>query len=150
MSEGLRTTVIAFAGIAAAFTWYAIRTARIPPSSPDRLVSELRLAQFAALLLALIAGAYVGFAVVAERTQGVGLDIAFTIGFLLIAASTLVYDPRQALTVLALAFAAHAVIDVAHRPGGLPEAIAPRWYLVGCAIFDVYVGALCYYPILRR
>jgi len=38
---------------------------------------------------------------------------------------------------------------VAHRPGALPG-IAPRWYLVGCAIYDVYIGALCYLPILKR
>ena len=44
---------------------------------------------------------------------------------------------------------AHAVLDVAHRPGALPG-IAPRWYLVGCAIYDVYIGALCYLPILKR
>jgi hypothetical protein len=54
------------------------------------------------------------------------------------------------LTILALAFAAHAVVDIAHRPGLLPDGIAPRWYAVGCAILDVYIGALCYLPILRR
>jgi hypothetical protein len=62
----------------------------------------------------------------------------------------LITDPRQGLTVLALAFAAHAVIDIAHRPGLLPDGIAPRWYLIGCATYDVYIGALCYLPILRR
>ena len=150
MSEGLRTVAIAFAGLGLGFAWHAARTSRIPAVSPDRLVAELRLAQFAALLLSLVAGVYIGFAVAAEHHQGVGLDVAFAVGFLVIAASTLVRDPRQALTVLALAFAAHAVIDVAHRPGWLPDAIAPRWYLISCAIFNVYLGALCYFPILRR
>jgi hypothetical protein len=149
VSEGLRTLAVAFLGLAAGFTWYAVRSSMVPPSSPDRLVAELRLAQFAALLLALVAGAYVGFAVAHEEQVGVGMDIALAVGFLVVAASTLVRDPRQALTILALAFAAHAVLDVAHRPGGLPG-IAPRWYLVGCAIYDVYIGALCYLPILRR
>ncbi len=82
--------------------------------------------------------------------QGVGFEVAFAVGFLIVAASTLVRDPRHALTVLALAFAAHAVLDVAHRPGLLPDTIAPRWYLVGCATYDVFIGALCYLPILRR
>ena len=59
-------------------------------------------------------------------------------------------DPRQALTILALAFAAHAVLDVAHQPGFLPDSLAPRWYSIGCAIYDAYIGALCYLPILRR
>lgn len=149
MTEALRTLAIAFLGLGAGFTWYAVRTSMVPPVSPDRLVAELRLAQFAALLLTLTAGAYIGFAVSHEAIVGVGLDIALAVGFLVVAASTLVRDPRQALTVLALAFAAHAIVDVAHRPGALPE-IAPRWYLVGCAVYDVYIGALCYLPILRR
>ena len=57
-------------------------------------------------------------------------------------------DPRQALTIVALAFAAHAVLDVAHRPGVLPEGVAPRWYSVGCAVFNVYIGAVAYWPML--
>jgi hypothetical protein len=150
MSEGLRIVAVAVAGLGLGFCWQAVRTSAIPTVSPDRLVAELRLAQFGALLLALVAGAYIGFAAAAEQTRGVGLDVAFAVGFLVIAASTLIRDPRQALTVLALAFAAHAMIDVAHRPGWLPETIAPRWYLIGCAVFDVYIGALCYLPILKR
>jgi hypothetical protein len=122
----------------------------VPPSSPERLVEELRLAQMAALLLTLTAGAYIGFAVVRENEPGVGLDIAFTVGFLVVAAYTMLRDPRQALTIVALAFAAHAVLDVAHRPGLLPEALAPRWYTIGCAVYDVYIAALCYLPVLRR
>lgn len=150
MSEALRTLLIAAVALAAGFTWQAIRTALIPVSSPERLIAELRLAQIAALLLALAGGAYVGFAVARETQPGVGADIAIAVGFFLVAATTLVRDPRQALTILALAFAAHAVVDVAHRPGLLPDGIAPRWYAIGCAVFDLYLGALCYLPILRR
>ena len=119
MTEGLRTVAVAFLGLGAGFTWYAVRSSMVPPTSPDRLVAELRLAQFAALLLTLVSGAYIGFAVSNEAVVGVGLDIAL------------------------------AVLDVAHRPGVLPE-IAPRWYLIGCAVYDVFIGALCYLPILRR
>jgi hypothetical protein len=150
LSEAFRTLAVAGAALAAGFTWLSLRTASIPVSSPERLVTELRLAQFAALLLALTAGAYVGIAVTHESRLGVGLDIALAMGFLVTAAVTLVRDPRQALTALALAFAAHALVDVAHRPGLLPEGVAPRWYAIGCAVFDVYVGALCYFPLLRR
>ena len=56
MTEAARTVAVAFVGLAAGLTWYAFRTASIPTTSPDRLVAELRLSQFAALLLALIAG----------------------------------------------------------------------------------------------
>ena len=150
MSEALRTALIGFGSLAAGFTWLSARTAALPTSTPQRLIDELRLAQLAALLLTLTAGAYIGFAVVREYEPGVGLDVALAVSFLLVAAVTMVKDPRQALTIIALAFAAHAVLDVAHRPGMLPDALAPRWYSIGCAVYDVYVGAICYLPVLRR
>jgi hypothetical protein len=151
VTEALRTVAVAFLGLAAGFTWYALRTASIPTVSPDRLVAELRLSQLAALLLAMTAGAYVGLAVAHESNlPGVGFDVALAVGFFVLAATTLVRDPRQALTILALGFAAHALVDVAHRPGWLADGIAPRWYLVGCAVYDLCIGALCYLPILRR
>jgi hypothetical protein len=150
VSEALRTTLIAFGALAAGFTWQSVRTSSIATTSPERLIEELRLAQMAALFLTLAAGAYIGFAVGRENEPGVGFDIAFAVCFLLVAAITMVRDPRQALTILALALAAHAVLDIAHRPGLLPDALAPRWYAIGCAVFDVYIGALCYLPVLRR
>ncbi|MEO8075053.1 MAG: hypothetical protein ABI818_01910 [Acidobacteriota bacterium] len=151
MTEGFRTVLVAFGALGAGLTWLAVRTSLVPVSSPDRLVSELRLSQVSALLLAMSAGAYVGLAVVNEARPGVGFDVALAMGFLVVAAWTLMRDPRQALTILALSFAAHAVLDVAHRPGWpLPDGMAPRWYSIGCAVYDVYIGALCYFPILRR
>lgn len=150
MSEGLRTLLVAAVALGVGFSFQSIRTASIPISSPERLVSELRLAQIAALLLTLSAGAYLGFAAANEARTGVGLDIALSGGLFVLAAYTLTCDPRQALTLLALAFAAHAIIDIAHRPGMLPDGIAPHWYTVGCASYDVLIGALCYFPILRR
>ena len=150
MSEGLRTLLVAAAAFGAGFGIQSIRTAAIPISSPERLVAELRLAQIAALLLALSAGAYLGLAAAHETRTGVGLDIALAAGFFVLAAYTLTCDPRQALTLLALGFGTHALVDIAHRPGVLPDGIAPNWYTVGSASYDVVLGALCYFPILRR
>ena len=149
MTEAARAVAFAFLGVLVGLAMHSFRTAAIPQSSPDRLVAELRLAQSAAVLLAMIAGAYIGFAVVFEDRLGVGFDVLIAMAFLVVANLTLHRDPRQALTILALAFAAHAVVDVAHRPGFLPEG-PPRWYLIGCAVYDVLIGALCYLPILRR
>lgn len=150
MSEALRTFLVAAVALGAGFSFQSLRTAAISDSSPERLVAELRLAQVAALILTLIAGAYLGLAAGQESRIGVGLDIAFAAGFFVLCAYTLTCDPRQALTLLALGFAAHAILDIAHRPGVLPDALAPRWYTVGGATFDVILGALCYFPILRR
>ena len=150
MSEAARTFLVASIALAAGFSFQSLRTAAIPVSSPERLISELRLAQIAALMLTLAAGAYLGLAAAQETRIGVGLDVALTFGFFVLAAYTLTCDPRQALTLLALGFAGHAILDIAHRPGILPDGLAPRWYTVGGATFDVLVGALCYYPLLRR
>jgi len=151
VTEAAQTILVASALIGTGVTWQAVRSARVPVSSPDRLVAELRLAQLAALLLAFSAAAYIGLAVAHEAQPWVGLDIALAAGFFAVAAATLVRDPRQALTILALAFAAHAILDVAHRPGSpLPDGVAPRWYSIWCAVYDVYIGALCYLPMLRR
>lgn len=150
MSEGLRTLLVAAVAVGAGFAVQSFRTAAIPISSPERLISELRLAQIAALLLTLTAGAYLGFAAGHETRTGVGVDVTLSAGFFVLAAYTLTCDPRQALTLLALGFGGHALVDIAHRPGGLPDGIAPDWYSVGCASYDVVIGALCYAPILRR
>ena len=150
MSEGIRTLLVAAVAFGAGFSYQSIRIAAIPVSSPERLVAELRFAQIAALLLTLSAGAYLGFGASNDARTGVGLDIALTAGFFVVAAYTLTCDPRQALTVLALGFAGHAIIDIGHRPGLLPDGLAPRWYTVGCASYDVFMGALCYFPLLRR
>src|SRR5690606_28078790 len=96
MSEGLRTILVAAVAFGAGFSIQSFRTASIPISSPERLVAELRLAQVAALLLTLTAGAYLGLAAAHETRTGVGVDIA-------------------------------------HRPGVLPDGIAPQWYTVGSA-----------------
>lgn len=150
MTEGLRTILVAATGVTAWFAWQSFKTSSIAASSPERLVGELRLAQIGALLLTLSAGTYVGIAATHPSHLGVGFDVALAVGFFVVAAVTLIQDPRYSLTVLALAFAAHAVLALAHRPGLLPDGIVPAWYTIGCAVYDVVIGALCYLPILKR
>jgi hypothetical protein len=150
LSEASRTILVAVFALAAGFTWQSAKTTLIPVSSPERLIAELRLSQVGALLLAMTGAAYIGFAVVHDAQPGVGIDVALAMGFFLVAATTLVRDPRHALTILAFGFTAHAMVDVAHQPGLLPEALTPRWYTIGCAVYNAYIGALCYLPILRR
>lgn len=150
MSDTFLTLVAAAVVIAAGFTWQGFRAAAIPIASPERLIAELRLAQIAALILATTTGAYIGFAVAHEARPGAGIHVALAIGFFLAAATTLVRDPRQALTILALAFATHAVVDVAHGPGAIIPGVTPDWYALGCATVNLYLGAVAYLPILRR
>jgi hypothetical protein len=147
LSLAFLVTGAALVGGVAALT---VRALRLPLSAPDRLVAELRLAQIAALVLALTAGASIGLVVNQADRPGLTLEIALAMGFFVVASIAPFRDPREALTILAVAFAGHAVADVLHRPGFLTDGIAPQWYIVGCALVDVGLGALCYLPVWRR
>jgi hypothetical protein len=138
--------VLTLASIAA-FAWRALSA---PASSPDRLVAELRLAQVAALVLALMAGVSVGLAVGHAPRPDLSVEVALGGMLFLVAAVAPFQDPRLALTLVALGFAAHAVTDVMHRPGLLPADLTGQWYFVASACLDAVVGALCYLPLLKR
>jgi hypothetical protein len=151
---GLSPLVLSFGVVAAALVSgigvLAARALRLPSPAPDRLVAELRLAQAAALVLALTAGAWLGLAANGGERPGMTLEVALAMAFFVTASVAPFRDPREALTILAVGFGAHAVADVMHRPGLLADGIAPQWYIVGCAVADLVLGALCYLPVLRR
>ena len=150
MSDVLLALLVTAVTSGAGFVWLSLRTLELDTNAPNRLIAELRLAQTGALLLAFVAGAYIGFAGVANATAGGGLDIALALGFFVVAASAQTRDPREALIILAIAFVAHAIVDILHRPGALSVGIVPQWYLIGCAVYNIAIGALCYLPVLRR
>ena len=150
MTDGSRALLVAAAALAIILVRLALAAVRSDPSSPARLVAELRLAQFAAMVLMLSAGVYIGFALTHEETTGSGLDIALAVGFLVVASIAVTRDPRTALTLLALAFAAHAGLDLLHGAGMLPPAAMPGWYATASAVYDVGVAGLCYFPIVYR
>ncbi len=53
-------------------------------------------------------------------------------------------EPREALWLAALAFLAHALLDLAHRPGWLSTDVFPRAYLIGCAVYDGCLAGICF------
>ena len=150
MSEAVRALGLGGLMVGLTYGWLSVRAARVPVSSPERLVAEFRVMQIGSLILVLVAGAYLGFAAAAPERTGVGLDVLLALAFLVVAAVVLTQDPREGLAILALAFAVHALVDILHRPGLLPDDVAPRWYAAGCASLNVYLGALSYLPILKR
>ena len=150
ISEAARALLLVGLALIAGFGWMVVRTLRLPTSAPDRLVAELRMAQFAAVMLALVAGASLGLTAANDGRPEVAVDSALALTFFAIATIAPLRDPREALTVLALAFGAHALVDISHRPGLLPDQLAPRWFVIGCAIHNLCVGVLCYLPVLRR
>lgn len=129
--------------------WLSLRARRAEPTSGQRLVAELRLAQFAALLLALAAAVPVGLAL-GHDAPGSGLVVAVAAGFFLVAALVTTWEPFRALSALTAAWGAHAAADLAHVAGLLPPEIVPSWYPPACATYDVLVAAFCCLPVLRR
>jgi hypothetical protein len=149
LSEGVRTLALTAVVVSFAFAWMALR-ARRASGTPDELVAQLRLAQLAALVLVLTAGAYLGLAAREDVRAGVGLDVALALGYTVVAGVATTRDPREALIIVALAFASHALVDILHRPGALPQDLAPPWYGIGCAVHNLVMAAICYVPLLRR
>jgi hypothetical protein len=92
---------------------------------------------FAAVLIALIAGIYFGFAVVngSSRQQMIEFNVAgmFAVAGLL----GLLYWP----VLLAIAYFAHAAWDFAHHNRARFSLVAiPQWYVPWCVVIDVIVG----------
>ena len=122
------------------FVWRVIRPGR---AAHEYLIDQLRLSQIAALLLASTGAVGIGFAVAAAGAQGSSVET--TAGLLAVIASLLVLrsEPPQALVFVAIFFALHGLFDWAHRAGLLSARFVPAWWSLGCAIYDVYVAALC-------
>ena len=150
MTDAARAFLVAAIALAIATIRLSVIATTADPASPQRLIAELRLAQFAALLLVLTAGVYIGFALAHESTTGSGLDVALGVGFLVLASVAISQSPRRALTLLAIGFAGHAVVDLLHGARVLPAEVLPNWYATACAIYDVAIAAVCYLPIVRR
>lgn len=93
---------------------------------------------FSAVLIALIAGIYFGFAVMrgSPRDQFVEFNVsgAFAVSGIL----GLLIAP----VILPLAYFGHALWDLAHHNRWkLPLVSIPQWYVPWCVIIDVIVGA---------
>ena len=139
----LLTAAVLSAGAMAILVWQVTKT---DPHTPARLIGQLRLSQVAAMLLAATGALPVGLAIAAApEVQLAHLDAALGVIFVVLAGLVLQRDPRQGLLIAAIAFIAHALADLAHRPGLLPPALGPRWFFVSCAVYDVLVAAICYW-----
>jgi hypothetical protein len=150
VSEAARALLVAAIGAAIVLMRMAAQAARTPPSSPERLVEEFRLIRLASLVLGATAGTTIGLAVAHQNARGAGIEVALAVFIAGLAAYAATREPRQALGLIALGFVAHALIDIGHRPGLLPDDLVPRWYLIGCAVYDSALAGVCYWPVFRR
>jgi len=133
---------------AASVTLLAWRTGRIDGSHPARLVGELHVARWAAILLATVGAITAGLALGRPDVLLGNADAAMGVVFVGAAGLVLQREPRDGLLFGAGAFIAHALVTLAHRPGWLSPEVIPRSFAVACAIYDVYLAALCF--VVRR
>ena len=139
----LLTAGVLSAGAMTILLWQLTRT---DPQAPARLIGQLRLSQCAAMLLAATGAVPIGLAVAADADVYLAhLDAALGAVFVVVAGIVLLRDPRQGLLLAALAFVAHALVVLGHRPGLLAPALAPRWFFVSCAVYDLILAAVCYW-----
>ena len=149
MTDTARVLLTAAILSASAFGLLAWRVGRSDPGQPARRGGELRVAQWAAILLAGTAGLPIGLRIAAPAVPTGHLDAAFGVGFMVLAGIVLLRDPREGLALASAGFVLHALLDLAHRPGWLSPDLVPRWYVVGCASYDVVIAALCYWARRR-
>lgn len=150
MTDTARVLVTAAVLSGGAMAWIALRVRAADSSDPARLIGQLRLSQLGALLLAAIGAMSIGLAQNASGHPLVHLDAAIGVAFVGIAWVVVHRDPREGLLLVVGAFVLHALIDLAHRPGWLSPEIASRGVLVGSAVYDVCLAAVCYGAYTQR
>ena len=149
MSETVRALIAIALLSGSALTVFVWRLGRLDAAEPERLIGELRFAQWMALALAAVGGAWLGIAAVRAPAGYGAVEVTLALATILFAGWTLQRETRQSLLLLCAAFVVHALIDVAHRPGWLAEDLAPRWFTMGCAAYDICLAALCYWAQRR-
>jgi hypothetical protein len=92
--------------------------------------------QWGALLLALIGGAYVGFAARDGRLSANLIELAGAVAFAAVGLAGLQFNPLW----IAAGYVAHGFWDLFHHRHG-PSAHTPHWYIPFCVVYDWIVGA---------
>jgi hypothetical protein len=93
---------------------------------------------FAAVLIALIAGIYFGFAVMNGSSRDQFVEFNVTGLFAVVALLGLLLWP----ILLPLAYFGHALWDLAHHnKSRLALVSIPQWYVPWCVVIDVIIGA---------
>ena len=86
----------------------------------------------AALTLALIGGAYIGFGASARSAGMFWMELGVAAFYALVALAGLLWTPLA----LPLGLAAHAAWDLLHHNGAFGAPV-PKWYIPFCVVFDL-------------
>jgi hypothetical protein len=144
VSDTARALLTAAILSSTALAMYVWKLRRLEPGGAERLIGQLRLAQWAALAMAGLGAVSVGLAAANETAPFGTLEATMGLAFVVVAALVLQREPREALLVAAAAFLLMALFNLAHRPRMLAP-MAPAWYTAGCAIFSLFLAAICYW-----
>jgi hypothetical protein len=144
-----RLLVMAAVLSAATLAVFAAQVRRLEASGPARLVGELRLSQWAAILLAATGALPIGLAAAGAAGAMGNLAVTLGVGFVVAAGAALQCEPRTAIRLIVAAFVLHALSDIAHRPGWLSTEILPHPFAVASAVADTVTAAICYWGSRR-
>jgi hypothetical protein len=100
------------------------------------LLSEPLAQQWGALLLAMIGGAYIGFAARDGRPSANLIELVGGLAFAAVALGGLQLNPL----LIAGGYVAHGCWDLFHHRHG-PYADTPHWYIPFCVVYDWILGA---------
>jgi hypothetical protein len=92
--------------------------------------------QWGALLLAMIGGAYVGFAARDGRRSANIIELVGGLAFAAVGLAGLQLNPL----LIAEGYVAHGFWDLFHHRHG-PYADTPHWYIPFCVVYDWIIGA---------
>ena len=149
MSETVWLVLVAGVLSAGAVTTVSWQVARTDSRAPERLVGELRLARWAGILIAAVGGISIGLAAARPDLAMGHFDASLGVVFVGLGGLVLQREPRDGLLLATVLFVVHALLNIAHRPGWLSTEVAPHWFTVGCAVYDVYLAGLCFW-VWRR
>jgi hypothetical protein len=137
--------VLLVAGLlsAAALGIFAAQIERLDSATPERLIAQMRLAQFAAVLLAAMSGITCGLVLGSGSGPFTTLDTCLFAIFGGLSALVVRREPRPALLLAAAGLVAHGFVTIAHRPGWMPTAPFSQWHAVGLAVYDLAIAMIC-------
>ena len=105
-------------------------------SLPFHLVLPENISQAgAATILAMIAGIYIGFAVMDGRAKTLVVEGSVAILFSVFAAVALVLEPL----LIPVGYILHGFWDAVHHRSHVDTAM-PHWYIPLCALYDIIAG----------
>ena len=99
---------------------------------------------FYGILLAMIAGVYIGFAVNDGRRFNLVLELVVALGFCALVLLSMWRWP----VLLVAGYVLHALWDLLHHPFKLGARVRD-WYPPACVVYDILVGAFIYFQLFH-